>query len=336
MPLLAAITQSQNGGERQVSPEKASRTALTRVYRCGTPSLDSPPLSQKERRRSTSQVFRIQSGDVRAVHFQTKSYHSRSARFGRLRSGSFKKRAQDSCRSATRTDRQLTTNLSRPTVRLRTASLTRSGHSVLRDCNGRAGANLAVKRRAKPVLGRLTLSRVNMLVHWSAKAVIPNAVITMSNWGPGMGSTQILKLIPQAQSAAWEDGLRERVLMAATLVTTANDHAVTLRELSAVQALVHGACMPGVGTDIILKRRGLTAFATICWSSGTSCGVEFDAPLNMQAWMAPITLGGATTPLVRAWRPAIARSIITLEEKDAAIDWSNGGHGRGFGQRSLP
>lgn len=60
---------------------------------------------------------------------------------------------------------------------------------------------------------------------------------------------------------------------------------IRIRDLSAGGARVEGAFLPDVGTGAIITRGALTAGGTVMWRDPSGCGLRFDHPLSIDAWM---------------------------------------------------
>lgn len=73
---------------------------------------------------------------------------------------------------------------------------------------------------------------------------------------------------------------RFRVLLLATLVSTAAQRPVKLRNISTEEALVEGQNLPAIGTDLFLRRGEVQAFASIVWRDGNKAGLQFENPLS--------------------------------------------------------
>src|SRR5215217_4352080 len=52
-----------------------------------------------------------------------------------------------------------------------------------------------------------------------------------------------------------------------------------LIDVSQTGARLRGEALPGVDEDLVLNIEGQTAFATVAWSDGRNCGLDFDDPL---------------------------------------------------------
>jgi hypothetical protein len=144
--------------------------------------------------------------------------------------------------------------------------------------------------------------------------------------GEQMGGHRIFGLIEDRSDDDQRQRPRYRVLLSATLVTTADEQPVKLRDLSASGALIEGATLPAPGTDILIRRGGMELFATIAWRDGTRAGVEFDRPISdTQLWeqihQAPPQETPVAVPDHR--RPGFGRSGLSAEERRVAAAWAN-------------
>lgn len=73
---------------------------------------------------------------------------------------------------------------------------------------------------------------------------------------------------------------RYRVLFNAELVTTTDEQAVKVRDISIGGAMLEGQREIAKGRDVILRRGTIELFAQIRWTSGHECGVGFDDALT--------------------------------------------------------
>jgi hypothetical protein len=140
-----------------------------------------------------------------------------------------------------------------------------------------------------------------------------------------MQKTGALRVVAADQVNQWNTDTRMRTFMAASLVTIGRKRAVTVRELSATQAVLAGDDLPVAGTDVILVRRSTEAFATICWSDGGRCGVSFDERLSEKQMASQFGASETVKAAKRAQsqRPAIRKIVVSDAEMAAALAWSN-------------
>ena len=119
---------------------------------------------------------------------------------------------------------------------------------------------------------------------------------------------------------------RFRVMLSAKLVTTTDEHPVTLRDLSATGALAEGRKLPPSGKDVVLRRGSLEAFARIVWSDGTRCGLEFDDEIPDRELLTHLkTLPApAAPPAAEALRrPSLRAARLSEEELALVREWAN-------------
>jgi hypothetical protein len=69
-------------------------------------------------------------------------------------------------------------------------------------------------------------------------------------------------------------------LLNAELVTTTDEQAVKVRDLSVGGARLEAQRPIARGRDLILRRGTIELFAQIRWLSGNECGIEFDDALS--------------------------------------------------------
>lgn len=73
---------------------------------------------------------------------------------------------------------------------------------------------------------------------------------------------------------------RSNVLMAATVESSASSANVTLRNLSADGALVEGDGIPVAGSEVVFRKKELSASGRIAWVSDRRAGIAFDMKLD--------------------------------------------------------
>jgi hypothetical protein len=78
---------------------------------------------------------------------------------------------------------------------------------------------------------------------------------------------------------------RTRLFLAATIRFDRVVAAIRLRDLSTSGARIEGARLPGAGASVQIARGALNCSGTIVWSDKKRCGMRFDAPLDLEAWM---------------------------------------------------
>jgi hypothetical protein len=115
-----------------------------------------------------------------------------------------------------------------------------------------------------------------------------------------------------------------RVLLLATLITTTRELGVKLRSLAPAGATIEGFNLPRQGTDVILARGGLEAFATVAWAEGRRCGIHFETALSEEEVRAQIKQPlPAPAPLDAAdhRRPGFRAAALGEEDRRAAAEW---------------
>ncbi len=119
---------------------------------------------------------------------------------------------------------------------------------------------------------------------------------------------------------------RMRVLLAARLVTTFNDRPVKIRDLSSEGAMIEGDAMPSKGMDVILQRGPIEVFASVVWSNGRQCGLEFESVLDEEDFLTllnpPLPSGPAIEPPASRYSP-LRNEPLTAEDWAAARAWAN-------------
>lgn len=139
-----------------------------------------------------------------------------------------------------------------------------------------------------------------------------------------MGSRTMLSLVGEEDSSDLRRFSRFRVMLTAKLVTTTDEHPVTLRDLSATGALAEGGRLPATGKDVVLRRGSLEAFARIVWSDGERCGLEFDEEIPDRELLTHLkTLPAPTVPSPSpAKRPSLRSSRLSDEELAMVREWA--------------
>jgi hypothetical protein len=116
-----------------------------------------------------------------------------------------------------------------------------------------------------------------------------------------------------------------RVLLLATLITTTRELAVKLRSLSPTGATIEGFNLPAEGTDVILKRGMLEAFATVAWAEGRRCAIQFETALSDEdvcAQIRPSHPTAAPAEEEEHRRPGFHAVTITDEDRRTAAEWA--------------
>ncbi len=73
---------------------------------------------------------------------------------------------------------------------------------------------------------------------------------------------------------------RFRVLLNAQIVTTSDEQAVKVKDISTGGAMLQARRPIPKDEDVILRRGTIEHFARVLWTSGDECGVEFDDKLT--------------------------------------------------------
>jgi hypothetical protein len=114
-------------------------------------------------------------------------------------------------------------------------------------------------------------------------------------------------------------GRRFRVLLNAELITTTDEQAVRVRDISTGGAMLEGRHPIAKAKDVILRRGNIEIFAQVCWTEGNQCGVEFDEALTEADMMAFVHEPARRASFV----PEPFRSSIDLDEEGIATgDWA--------------
>jgi hypothetical protein len=111
----------------------------------------------------------------------------------------------------------------------------------------------------------------------------------------------------RSMEAESQPAKRMRVLLAARLVTKFNDRPVTIRDISNEGAMIEGGVVPSEGTLVVLQRGWIEVFATVAWSDGRKCGLNFETVLNDDDFLTflnpPLPTGSnVEAPTRRHWR----------------------------------
>lgn len=77
---------------------------------------------------------------------------------------------------------------------------------------------------------------------------------------------------------------RTNLLLSATIESNGLSASVRIRNLSEHGALIEGAALPPVGSNLILRRLQLEMRATVIWSDKNRCGVRFDGMIAVAGW----------------------------------------------------
>ena len=93
-------------------------------------------------------------------------------------------------------------------------------------------------------------------------------------------SNRMLKLVPDNGADCRRQWPRQLMLLSARLITVTSDRHIRIRDVSPGGARIEGADLPGINTDVLIKRGPFEAFGTIAWISGGQAGIEFETPLD--------------------------------------------------------
>lgn len=137
-----------------------------------------------------------------------------------------------------------------------------------------------------------------------------------------MASRAMLGLVDDAGNRRGAD--RVRLLLSARLVTTCDEFAVTLRDISTSGAMVEAARLPGCGVDVLLKRGELEIFSTIMWVQDRRAGLEFETPLGVEEFVTKFarTAWAPRIPVpIPMTRPTLAPEPMSDEDWAVARAW---------------
>lgn len=142
-----------------------------------------------------------------------------------------------------------------------------------------------------------------------------------------MGKSASLRLAAGEDQGLASPPSEYRVLLLATLITTTRDLPVKLRSLSPTEAAIEGFNLPIEGTDVILKRGGLDAFATVTWAEGRRCTIRFETALDEEEIRAQIRQPRTAPEPVNVEtaeyrRPGFRTVGLTEDEQRAAAEWA--------------
>ncbi len=139
-----------------------------------------------------------------------------------------------------------------------------------------------------------------------------------------MASRAMLSLVGEEQAAELRASPRFRVMLSAKLVTTTDEHAVKLRDLSAAGALAEGDRLPAAGKDVVVRRGAAEAFARVVWSDGSRCGLEFDEDMPGGDLLTRLKTEPerSAPPPVAVRRPSLRPERLTQEELALVRAWA--------------
>ena len=141
-----------------------------------------------------------------------------------------------------------------------------------------------------------------------------------------MASRTMLSLVGEEDESELRRYSRFRVMLSAKLVTTTDEHPITLRDLSATGALAEGVRLPATGKDVVLRRGSLEAFARVVWSDGARCGLEFDEEIpdrELLTHLKTLPVPAAPPPHSTLRRPSLRASRLSEEEMALVREWAN-------------
>ena len=141
-----------------------------------------------------------------------------------------------------------------------------------------------------------------------------------------MASRAMLRLLSEEDASELRRNSRFRVMLSAKLVTTTDEHPVTLRDLSATGALAEGKRLPPSGKDVVVRRGALEAFARVVWSDGTRCGLEFDEEIpgrDLLTHLKTAPAPAAPPSAASLRRPSLRSSRLSDEEMALVREWAN-------------
>ena len=132
-----------------------------------------------------------------------------------------------------------------------------------------------------------------------------------------MASRAMLDLVSDAGDRRGAD--RVRLLLSARLVTTLDEYAVTLRDISTTGAMVEATRLPACGVDVLLKRGELEVFSTIVWVRDRRAGLEFETQLAIEEF---VTKFARTAWAPRAPAPMPLTRSMLAQEPLSDEDWA--------------
>ena len=77
---------------------------------------------------------------------------------------------------------------------------------------------------------------------------------------------------------------RKNLLLAASIEAGSLSAPVRIRNLSETGALIDGAALPDVGTELTLRRMEIDIGATVVWRTGGRCGIKFAGNVSVDDW----------------------------------------------------
>ena len=106
---------------------------------------------------------------------------------------------------------------------------------------------------------------------------------------------------------------RYMIYATASVATFDERHVIVIEDVSATGAKLTGAELPIAGSEIMLRARSGSFFASVVWAQKGWCGIQFEQSL-------------AAAELDDLRREAVPNSFSTmaLDRRIAAEDWQNG------------
>lgn len=95
-----------------------------------------------------------------------------------------------------------------------------------------------------------------------------------------MPTTQNANVDAHSPQVGRRSGARARLRLPATLESVRGVFRVTIINLSCTGAMVEVPELLKVGTDVVLQRGDLDAFAVVVWAGSGRCGVHFYDPID--------------------------------------------------------
>jgi hypothetical protein len=114
---------------------------------------------------------------------------------------------------------------------------------------------------------------------------------------------------------------RKNLLLAASVEAGALSAPVRIRNLSETGALIDGAALPEIGTELTLRRMEIEIGATVMWRTGGRCGIRFAGNVSVDDWVIGKRRTSALFERSQAGvdaRQAAVRSGVSLPAEDGA------------------
>ena len=109
---------------------------------------------------------------------------------------------------------------------------------------------------------------------------------------------------------------RSNVFLSATISGASGTHAVRIRNISKMGAMLDGPHLPAEGERVSLQRGSLAINAEIAWESGNFRGVRFERAVDVDAWISRVGHAGQqrVDKAVAAIKVGLAAAAATLGE----------------------